>query len=363
VQSLVQMIGAAARVGALDIIIASLSLLLTRGKKDKLGKQHQLAGLTSTDAGRASSMQVWGLLALSIITFLSIPLTGGLSWEKGPYLAMPLLLAGLLIGALINYQKQVSKSGFASANTIVLIVIGVYALASLARVILRVRSGGAYSSYLLPASVVLFTYAWVHPFAGLFRNLSTRRLARNIAIGLILADVALTAGLLAYRYRDRNTYPIKTARGTIIAVPDLGQAVAEAIEFINQKTAPGEAVAVMPEGTSLNFFTDRPNPIREEITTPGFLDEEGERRAIRQIDQSNAQYVFVANRATPEFGPAIFGRDYCTQLMKWIEDNFEPVAVFGPDHSLDLEIGDKTFFIKAYKKKQSPPLASYQHGQ
>jgi hypothetical protein len=107
----------------------------------------------------------------------------------------------------------------------------------------------------------------------------------------------------------------------------------------------------MPEGTSLNFFTGHPNPLREEITTPGFLNSEGEERAIRQLIDSNTQIVMVTNRPTSEFGEAIFGRDYCKKLMEWVEKNFEQVAIFGPDHSPNLEIGNKTFFIRAYKKR------------
>jgi hypothetical protein len=357
-QSLAQMVGAAVRVGALALIIASISLLVTRNRKERSSEPRELALPTSSDAGRASYQQIWMLLALSLAVFILIPVAEVMNWDKGPYLAMPLMLIGLLIAALITYQKQISKRGGANPKLIVLIVVGVYALASLARVILRVRSGGAYSSYLLPASVMLFTYLWAHPFAAMFRSGRTRRVARNIAIGLILADVVATAALLGYRYRTRNTYPITTNRGTIIALPDLGQAMDEAIAFINQETTPGEPVAVMPEGTSLNFFTDRPNPLREEITTPGFLDYEGEQRAIRQLSESNTRFVFVTNRATPEFGPAIFGRDYCEQLMRWIEANFEQVAVFGPDQNPDLQIGDSTFFIRAYRKRQQALRAS-----
>jgi hypothetical protein len=266
-------------------------------------------------------------------------------------MAMPVLLLGLLLALLARYRKQLQAIGNVNGETLVLVIVTVYALASLARVILRVRSGGAYSSYLLPASVVMFTYGWAHPFAEMFRDGRARRLARNIAIGLILADALATAGLFAYRFRARNTYPITTARGTIIAVPDLGKAIDEAITFINQETAPGEPIAVMPEGTSLNFFTGRPNPLREEITTPGYLDGADEARAIRQLDQSNTRLVLIANRATSEFGADVFGRDYCQQLMRWVDENFEAVAIFGPDHNPNLQIGDKTFFIRAYRKR------------
>jgi hypothetical protein len=303
-----------------------------------------------SDAGRASYGQIWLLLAASVLVFVLVPFAGALKWEKGPYLAMPLLLVGLMVLEFVRYRRNPSK-GQLSNRTIVLLVVAVYALASLARVILRVRSGGAYSSYLLPASVIIFTYAWACPFAEMFREPKTGRLARNIAVAIILADVVLTAGLLSYRYRDKNSFTLKTDRGTMLAVPDLGEAMNEAISFIKRETDEGDPVAVLPEGTSLNFFTDRPNPLREEITTPGYLDREAEERAIKQLVQSNTRLVLVTNRATSEFGPRVFGRDYCQTLMQWIEQNFEECAILGPDHNPNQQIGDRTFFIRAYRKK------------
>jgi 4-amino-4-deoxy-L-arabinose transferase-like glycosyltransferase len=351
-RSAAQMVGAVFRIASLAAIIAAVSLLLTRRRKEGAGTHVSVPDLSITDAGRARYSQLWVLLALSVLVFLSLPVAGNIDWDKGPYLAMPLLLAGMLIVLLARYQKQVSNTR-ADKETLSLIIITVYALASLARVILRVRSGGAYSSYLLPSSVIVFTYGWARPFANMFKDGQARRLARNMALGLILADAAATAGLLGYRYRARNTYPIVTPRGTMIAVPDLGRAMGEAIDLINRETAPGEYVAVMPEGTSLDFFTDRLNPLREEITTPGFLDAGGEERAIRQLMESNTRLVLVANRPTPEFGPSVFGRDYCQRLMQWVEQNYEAVAILGPDHSPDLQIGDRTFFIRAYRKREN----------
>ena len=349
-QSIASIIGAGVRVSALAAVVGTVSMLVTWRKREDLPGKVPLTDLTRvSDAGRISYAMIWVMLAASLF-IVAVPFAGPLNFEKGPYLAMPLLLVGLIGREFARYLKR-DSIGSVNSQTIIVLILAVYALASLARVILRVRSGGAYSSYLLPASVILFTYAWVHPFANLFRNANTRRVARNLAIALILLDVAITTALLSFRFRDRNTYALNTDRGTIIAIPDLGYSIDEAIGFIKRETAPGEPVAVMPEGTSLNFFTDRPNPLREEITTPGYLDREGEERAIRQLIESEARFVLVANRATSEFGAEAFGRDYCQTLMQWIEQNFEACAVFGRDHNPNQQIGDKTFFIRAYKKR------------
>ena len=358
-QSIASILGASVRVSALAAVVGTVSVLFTWRKRQTAASKVPLSELSRvSDAGRASYAQIWMLFVLSLLLVV-VPFAGALNFEKGPYLAMPLLLLGLIGIEAVKQIKQPAGRPLKS-QTIIVAVMTVYALASLARVILRVRSGGAYSSYLLPASVIMFTYAWVNPFAGMFRRPDTRRLAGNIAVALLMLDVAITASLLSFRFRDRNTSPIRTERGTIIAIPDLGKAINEAIEFIDRETRPGEPVAVMPEGTALNFFTDRPNPLREEITTPGYLNEEGEERAIRQLQQSNTRFVLVANRATSEFGAEAFGKDYCKALMAWIDQNFEPCAIFGVDQDRNQQIGDKTFFIRAYRKRnttQPPDLA------
>jgi hypothetical protein len=311
----------------------------------------RLQQVALTESGNARIVYLWGLLVLSIVLIISLSFTGIMNWDSGPYLAMPILLLALLIPETRNFLKQFSRNAFANRQTVLLIITGTYAFASLARVILRVRSGGAYSSYLLPISVILFTYILSYQFTSFIKERPTRVLARNILIGLIMADAIVTSGLLAYRYRIRNTYPIVTTRGTMFAVPDLGAAFEQAIAFINQETAPDESIAVMPEGTSLLFLTNRKNPLREEITTPGFLDRAGEERAIRQLTESNTRFILIANRATSEFGATIFGRDYCQHLMGWIKTNYEESTVFSPEGNKNFQIGDKVFFIKAYKKK------------
>jgi hypothetical protein len=351
--SLGHMAAAAVRIGALALVVASVSLLLAGSKAASAAPEVEMAvsGRRVTDAGSASYGHLWVLLGVSAAAFALAPSLGGMQWDKGPYLAMPLLLAALVINGLLRYQRQVRASEADSGRTLILIVAAVYAMVSLTRVLLRVRSGGAYSSYLLPASVVLFTYCWTQSFPNLIGDLRARLYARRIMIGLIFAWVAVTAGVVTYRFRTNNTYPIATPRGTIVAVPDLGQAFNEALQFINQEMKPTEPVAVLPEGTSLNFFTDRPNPLREEIATPGYLTDQQQGRAIKQLIDSRTRFVLVTNRATPEFGAAVFGRDYCQRLMSWIDDNFEVVAVFGPDADPALQIGDRTFFIRAYRKK------------
>ena len=333
-----RMLLAAIKLGIVAAIVASVSILIGNRTANR-----ERNGANETGQRRIVA-RAWYGLAGAVALMIGLSVTTGLDWDKGPYLAMPILLAGLLV--MFTRRLRADPSRSTGTRTAILIVYAVYALASLARMILHVRSGGAYGSYLLPMSVVLFTYAWIESFPDRFRR--TRYAARAVALTMILTVAVGTAGVLAFRYRKTGTALITTARGTMRAAPDVAQAWNEALSYIEAHTQPGDAVAVMPEGTSLDFLSGRRNPLREEIVTPGYLDAAGEARAIRQLQVADARLILITNRLTEEFGPAVFGRDYCVRLMEWIETRYAVCAVFGPVKDRAQQIGGKPFFIRAY---------------
>src|SRR3954454_21278741 len=110
----------------------------------------------------------------------------------------------------------------------------------------------------------------------------------------------------------------------------MGLALNQALDYIDRHTNTSDEIAVLPEGTALTFLSGRRNPLREEIITPGYLDDAAEGRAIQQLETASTALILIPNRPTREFGPAVFGRDYGRQLMRWIEANYTLCATFGP---------------------------------
>jgi hypothetical protein len=257
----------------------------------------------------------WTLgLAGAVIASLSI-----VGWQGGPYLAAPLLLLALIAYHGRRVWRRLISTGRARGRAAVAVVTSIFALASLARMVLRVRSGGSYASYLLPVAVVLFTYAWCALVPAWLPSSSSRRFMRQAGLVLLSGWVLVSAGLTVYRYRTQETAVLATPRGTMLTTPATQRAFAEAKSFINAHTRPGEAVAIVPEGTSLLFFSERRNPLHEEIAVPGCLDED---RAIATLAARPVALVLVANRGTPEYGPARFGVDYAQRLMASIRERF-----------------------------------------
>jgi len=331
VRSLTRMGIAAAKLGIIAGFITALShLILT------------LRSRFGTHRNASAPGMPWPLMSGALVALVILYATTGLDADKGPFLAVPPVLLALLIASGYRLTRQWQP------HTAVLVVMSAYAFASLGRIVLHVRSGGAYASYLLPTAIVLFTYVWVGPFVQWLRDPPVARVARHIALTLILVAGLANAAVLSTRYQRRNTVTVRTARGAMTVPADMGLAINEALAFIDRRTRPGDAIAVLPEGTAITFLSGRRNPLREEIVTPGYLDADGEQRAIRQLDAAETALVLVPNRPTREFGPDVFGRDYAQRLMAWIEKRYTVCGVFGPVQDASLKIGDKPFFLRAY---------------
>lgn len=268
--------------------------------------------------------------------------------DLGPMLPMPIVLAVLLTAGLREYIHKLRHAEEPDTHSLQLLLIVVFALLSLMRIFLRVSTGGALSSVLIPASFLVFVYCWTHIFPALFTDENERTTAMRMAMAVLLVAVAASAITLSIRYRSKFTYRLATARGTMLTQPDLGQAFNEAAEFLARQSSAKDFVAVAPEGTSLNFLCDRRNPLRDEILVPGMLDADAEQRAIHDLQATKTRFFLVTNRSTKEFGQTSFGRDYDTALMTWVRQHFHTCATFGTDHSPDPQVGDAKFFIQVY---------------
>ena len=95
-------------------------------------------------------------------------------------------------------------------------------------------------------------------------------------------------------------------------------------------TARSERFVVMPEDTALYYFTGTVAPGRWYVVTPQVLPPGAPTGAyLAELDRSRIEYVVLSNRATPEYGPAVFVVDYQQAIYGWIENNFELIRQIG----------------------------------
>jgi 4-amino-4-deoxy-L-arabinose transferase-like glycosyltransferase len=291
------------------------------------------------------SMRYFFLVTLiGLIAFFLIHWLSGIDWWISPMRALPLLCAMVIFGSLLDLLRKKSIDQY-------LFLIAVFSLVVLTREITRVSSGGAYTAFMLPLPLVLFTYLTTVSFPNFLSTNKMKHYARVLALGMFMLVLGSTAKHIIKVYLTEPSYDVNTMRGSVRTKADVGPAFDQALSFISKNTGPSDFIFAAPEGSSLNFLANRPTALRYEQLIPGFVDEAQQEQAIQRLKERKVKFIFILNRPTREFGPVVFGQDYGVHLMNWIEDHYQLTEVFGNNGSPASQIGDKNFFIKCYKAR------------
>lgn len=283
---------------------------------------------------------IWLVVGSTVGAILAIRAIVGPQWDGSPLRFMPVLL--LLVIVRFRWREPL------------LLTIAVYSLTILARVALRVPSGGAFGSFFLPGSLVILTWLLVHQLprwaaeAGLVGRMAP---LRRIVIGLLVATLLVTSLLNVARYRRIYNVWIETPRGSFYAPAATGPALRQALDFIARSSRVGDPLVVLPEGSELPFLADRRYPLRHQIMIPGLMSPADETRAITTIDQLEVPYIMLVNRPMREFGATALGEDYYERLGQTIGQRYRLVEVCGAAGDASVRIGDPRFFIKIYERR------------
>jgi hypothetical protein len=260
--------------------------------------------------------------------------------------SMPLVLPVIIVALVIHLCKR--RADFSKELGLVLL-LAVFAQVAILRVILRVSTSGPYAPFYLPvvliiAAFVILTFVpLVLAPPGALRE-GVRRVA-VVALGLLTIGMAAST---IRRFRAYKSYEVSGQRGRFYTEESVGAPLAGAIKYARENTSEKDVLPTMPQATAINFLAEREYPFRQEIIHPGFMtDQEG----IERIEKSGAPIVLVANLLTPEFRDVTFGTDYNSGLWQWINKHYYLVERFDSNESQGAVMGDKPFFILAFKRK------------
>ena len=268
--------------------------------------------------------------------------------DAGPLKSAPLVLL-LMIGVI---GRRLWKDGISRLplETATLLVILVFSLLAITRVFFNVSMKSPYTPFTLPALVIIYLYLlfrltprWLVPSGR------ARERARQTAMALIAASIVVLAVNSAMLARRRYTFEINTPRGQIVVEPIFGRPLADAIRFVNEQTSPGDYLLSLPQGTAINFLTDRRYPLREENIVPGFVKGEKEIDAIGRLSKHRAPVALLINLPTPEYLEPAFGIDYNQDLMNWITSHYHLNSTFSTATGDLRQLGRKEFYILAYQ--------------
>jgi hypothetical protein len=230
------------------------------------------------------------------------------------------LACGVLVWSMVAFlrRRQTVSLGVA--------VLSAYAITTGIRVMSQIETRN-YAIFYNSALFLIFVFVLIRVIDRAATGLPTTAKIR-LRFSLACLQTAWL-GLLQMPYPKALPAKLATDKGVIYTRPAEASIFPRVISFINQRKADGQSVMVMPEATSLYFFTGTDTPVRWYQLVPGSLapDEEGE--FIAEIERRKVDFILLTNRRTSEYGFDYFGLDYNQRVYRWIEAHYELAGQFG----------------------------------
>jgi hypothetical protein len=112
-----------------------------------------------------------------------------------------------------------------------------------------------------------------------------------------------------------------------------GTGVQMALAWIDQNVPREGTLAVLPEGTTINYLSRRVNPTPCLDWTPTVLTAFGQANMTAAFEKKPPDYICLVTRDMAEFGVGSFGGspDYGGEVMQWVGKNYQPVYQIGKE--------------------------------
>ncbi|RJP76371.1 MAG: hypothetical protein C4522_18475 [Desulfobacteraceae bacterium] len=283
--------------------------------------------------------------AVFLIAFMEVLIvlgSAGLFWENlfwfevaRPLPLLLILLFGWKLIELIRHREEKHQAA---------VILIVFSLALLAKMLLNTRIFHYGFVLAMPAVMVsvVAVFDWI-PAA--IKDKGGRPV-------IFYAAAFALFGVITIRYMDisEKRYALKSVPVGKCADRFLadrrGELVNLAVDWLNRNMKTHETLAVLPEGTMINYLTRRKNSSPIITVVPPDIVMFGESRILQLIREAPPTFIALVHRDDSEFGYRFFGLDYGQSIMHWLREEYRPVQLIG-----DLPFQDNRFGILIIERK------------
>jgi hypothetical protein len=226
-----------------------------------------------------------------------------------------------------------------------------------ARLLLAAEYVGPYSAFLLPLPLLVVA-------VGLYRLADRTAPALgprlpHLATGALAVFFLFRAGDLARIFRHAGWARVDTPVGSLWLTEPVASTTREALQDLAARVPARGTLTGFPEAGFFNYVLRLANPLPEDQFFPGHLDAAAEADTIARLARRPPDAILYANVLAIGHRAVRFGRDYLSELDRFVRENFEVAASYGPGAGADARIGDPQFFVEVRVRRGvragSPP--------
>lgn len=151
---------------------------------------------------------------------------------------------------------------------------------------------------------------------------------QKVLINLFLIAYIFIFSIIDISYTAKDKiHQLDTPKGKILGMySNDWKANKHSIDFVLKNTTPADKIVVMPEGSFINFATDRKGDNFYYNLSPLFYNDVfGEERVINHFKEKMPEYFIILPISNIEYGSEYFGKDYAQNFYEMIINNYELV--------------------------------------
>lgn len=239
-------------------------------------------------------------------------------------------LPAIALAGVIGYAARVWGTPGADGNSepaSLGLALSVFASVLLCKMVLNARIFHYGFVLAMPAFMLMVMWSW-WSVPELLRARGMKGAAfRGLAGAVMFLVVTLHVRVTLAAYQEKQVHV--GAAGNAFVSNERGTLVNEAVHLIQNAGMSGETLTVLPEGVMINFLTRRTTPSPYLAYTPEMIAGFGEEAMLAPLRRAPPDHVVLVSRDASEYGARTFGRDYGLGIMRWVEENYAPVAGAG----------------------------------
>ncbi len=286
---------------------------------------------------RRTTVLISGLLML----FGAVLASKFISWHEVTR-ALPLTSVALVLGLAATLWRR-REDRQAVRRVAPLLLFGVWGAILIAKILLnaQVRHYG----FVLAMPATLLLVACILELSRVQTSRGSGQLVRALSIALVVGSACffLQDSLKRYAVRD---FPVGSGSDQILAArPEASRRaliVSQALVVLEEWLPEDGTLRVLPEGTTINYWLRRENPIRFDLFLPPELRAiGGDGVVIRELEENPPSMIALVHRDHLEFGVGPFGVDPLNgrDLMQWVNQNYSSVGNIGAEPFTSRQFG------------------------
>ncbi|HVT89104.1 MAG TPA: glycosyltransferase family 39 protein [Tepidisphaeraceae bacterium] len=290
-----------------------------------------------------ASIKTIGACSLVYVVLFGVPALVGSRFKSNKWLGVGLFTMLFIVG--MWFSQQIDWLNMVRAMPLVLVIalivmavrrspadflpamLIVWALVLLVKMRLNVHITHYGFALAMPTTLIgiALLVSWLPAF--LDRSGGNGTLLRSAALAALAVVLIVHAKMEGALWSDKT---IKVGAGGDQFYSDLrGIVVNRAVADLIQTGTPGETLAVVPEGSIINYLARMPNPTSQLQFTPPALLMYGEDAMLSGFQRHPPDFLILTGVDTSEYGPRFFGDDYARKLGAWLQENYLVIETIG----------------------------------